>query len=358
MKISNFEVRKNDLSKSRVTSSDVPALHDGEVLVEVDRFALTANNVTYGIVGDKLGYWNFFPAESGWGIIPVWGFADVVDTKHADIKKGERLYGYFPMGTHLVIRPGNISENRFSDVSVHRAELSPVYNSYVRVNNESYYDEAMDNERMLLFPLYATSFCLSDFLKDNDCFSATQIIIPSASSKTAIGLAYALRADEVSQTCVGLTSPGNREQVESLGLYDVVAVYSALSDIDTTQASVIVDMSGNGAVLSELHELLGENMKFTSNVGLTHFDANEMGPGFIRERSAMFFAPAHIKKRTAEWGPGEFEKRAYRFWHEASLRSRDWLVVDQQKGMDALTSVFAELREGRVSPERGIVVSF
>jgi hypothetical protein len=358
MKISNFEVRKDDLSQSRVTSSAAPALNDGEVLVEVDRFAITANNVTYGIVGEKLGYWDFFPVESGWGIIPVWGFADVVDTQHADIKKGERFYGYFPMGTHLIMRPGHIKETRFSDISIHRAELFPVYNSYVRVNNESYYDDAMDNERMLLFPLYATSFCLSDFLKDNDYFGATQIIIPSASSKTAIGLAYALRADDISQTCVGLTSPGNREQVESLGLYDVVAVYSALSDVDTTQASVIVDMSGNGAVLSELHELLGENMKFTSNVGLTHFDANEMGRGFIRERSAMFFAPAHIKKRTAEWGPGEFQKRAYRFWHEASLRSRDWLVVDQQKGMDALTDVFAELREGRVSPDRGIVVSF
>jgi hypothetical protein len=358
MKMSNFEVRKNDLSQSRVTSSAAPALNDGEVLVEVDRFAITANNISYGIVGDKLGYWNFFPADSGWGIIPVWGFADVVDTKHADIKKGERFYGYFPMGTHLVMRPGNVKEARFSDVSIHRAELFPVYNSYVRVNNESHYDDAMDNERMLLFPLYATSFCLSDFLKDNDYFGATQIIIPSASSKTAIGLAYALKKDEVSQTCVGLTSPGNREQVESLGLYDVVAVYSALSDMDTTQASVIVDMSGNGPVLSELHELLGENMKFTSNVGLTHFDANEMGPGFIRERSAMFFAPAHIKKRTAEWGPGEFEKRAYRFWHEASLQSRDWLVVDQQKGMDALVGAFTELLEGSVSPDRGIVVSF
>jgi len=358
MNVSNFEVRKDDISQSRVTSSETPALNDDEVLVEVDRFAITANNISYGVTGDKLGYWDFFPAESGWGIIPVWGFADVVDTKHADVKKGERIYGYFPMGTHLVMRPGNIKETRFSDMSVHRAELFPVYNSYVRVNNEPYYDDAMDNERMLLFPLYATSFCLSDFLKDNDFFGATQIIIPSASSKTAIGLAYALRADEVSQNCVGLTSAGNRVQVESLGLYDVVAVYDALADIDSAQASVIVDMSGNGAVLSELHRLLGENMKNNSNVGLTHFDANEMGPDYIRERSKMFFAPAHIKKRAAEWGPGEFEKRAYRFWYEASIKSRDWLTVDHHKGMDSLTRAFTELREGKISPDKGMVVSF
>ncbi|NRA84799.1 MAG: DUF2855 family protein [Gammaproteobacteria bacterium] len=29
---------------------------------EVDKFALTANNITYGMTGDTLGYWLFFPA--------------------------------------------------------------------------------------------------------------------------------------------------------------------------------------------------------------------------------------------------------------------------------------------------------
>jgi hypothetical protein len=41
-------------------------------------------------------------------------------------------------------------------------------------------------------------------------------------------------------------------------------------------------MSGNGRVLSELHRHLGVNMRFTSNVGLTHYSAGQMGPDFIR----------------------------------------------------------------------------
>jgi hypothetical protein len=358
MKISNFEVRKDDLYQSRVTSSVTPELELGEVLLKIDRFALTANNVTYGIVGEKLGYWNFFPAESGWGIIPVWGFADVVETRNPDVKIGERLYGYFPMGTHLVIHPGKLKKLRLSDLTKHRAELSPVYNSYARVQNETSYDASMDNERMLLMPLFATSYCLSDFLKGNDYFGATQIIMPSASSKTAIGLAYALRADAVSHSCIGITSSGNRDKVQALGLFDAVFTYGELEDLDNSRTSVIVDMSGNGKVLSDLHAHLGDNMKFTSNVGITHFEANEMGSSFIRERSAMFFAPAHIQKRTNEWGPGVFEERAYRFWYEASLKSRDWLRIDYHEGMDALSGVFAELLAGKVPPDKGTIVSF
>lgn len=357
MQVEQLEVRKDKLSQTRVVSRKLPDLAEGEVLVRVDRFALTANNITYGIVGEKLGYWNFFPAEEGWGIIPVWGFANVIESRHPGIDKGERLYGYFPMGTHLVIRPGKVKENRFLDRSPHRAELSPVYNAYVRTGGEAHYDSTMDDERMLLFPLYATSFCLYDFLKDNDYFGATQVVIPSASSKTAIGLAYALQEDTETPLRIGLTSAGNVTRVESLDLYDLIVSYESIDTIDNSKGTVIVDMSGNGEVLSNLHQHLGDNMTFTSNVGATHYDANTMGPHFIRERSAMFFAPGHIQKRTQEWGPGEFENKAFRFWHSASIKSREWLSFDKYAGMDTLADVFAQVLDGKTSPEQGIIIS-
>lgn len=357
MAFEQFEVRRNSLTETRVVSGELPTLADGEILTKVDRFALTANNITYGIVGERLGYWKFFPVENGWGIIPVWGFADVVESRHPEVQKGERLYGYFPMGTHLVMRPGNLKGSRLIDTAEHRAELPLVYNAYVRASKETTFDASMEDERMLLMPLYATSFCLYDFLQDNDYFHASQIIIPSASSKTAIGLAYALKADAKLRVCVGLTSTGNRSRVEALGLYDEVVTYDDLTAIDATQATVIVDMSGNGTVLSDLHALLGDNMKYTSNVGVTHYNENEMGPHFIRERSAMFFAPAHIQKRTHEWGPGEFEKKAYQFWHEASIKSREWLNMERHDGMDALAGVFSLLLVGKVAPDKGIIVS-
>ena len=357
VKYEYFEVRKNKLSDVRVISRQAPPLSDGEILTRVDRFALTANNITYGIVGDKLGYWNFFPADDGWGIIPVWGFADVIESLHPDIDVGERLYGYWPMGSHLVMRPGGLKGSRLFDTVAHRAELSPVYNAYVRTNREPHYDPTMDDERMLLFPLYATSFCLHDFLLDNNYFAASQIVIPSASSKTAIGLAYGLKNDTESPICVGITSPGNYEKTKALDLYDSVITYDAIRDIDNLRPTVIVDMSGNGSVLSELHGHLGDNMMFTSNVGITHYDANEMGSQFIRERSAMFFAPGHIQKRTQEWGPGEFEKKAFKFWYEASMHSRNWLKIEYYTGMDALARVYELVLNGEIAADKGIIVS-
>lgn len=357
MKSEQFEVRRGHLAETRVVSTELPILVDGEILTKVDRFALTANNITYGVVGEKLGYWKFFPVANGWGIIPVWGFADVIESRHPDVETGERLYGYFPMATHLIMRPGELKRSRLIDAADHRADLPLVYNAYVRTSEETTFDASMEDERMLLMPLYATSFCLYDFLQDNNYFGASQIIVPSASSKTAIGLAYALKEDAETRVCVGLTSAGNRSRVEALQLYDEVATYDELSAINGTQPTVIVDMSGNGIVLSDLHAMLGDNMKYTSNVGVTHYDANEMGPHFIRERSAMFFAPAHIRKRANEWGPAEFEKKAYRFWLEASKKSRDWLVIERHDGMGALGRVYGELLAGKISPDEGIIVS-
>ena len=142
-----FEVRKDDLSTFRISEQPTPGLSDGEILCEVERFAFTANNISYAVVGEKLGYWNFFPVEEGWGIIPVWGFARVVESKHPEVKVGERLYGYWPMGTHLVMQPGKLRNDQLRDMSAHRAHLAAVYNSYARVDGEPQYDASMDDER-------------------------------------------------------------------------------------------------------------------------------------------------------------------------------------------------------------------
>jgi hypothetical protein len=356
--IATFEVRKDGLSAHRVVERNLD-LADGQVLAKVDRFALTANNVTYAVVGDRIGYWTFFPgSEDGWGVVPVWGIAEIVESRCPDAPVGERLYGYWPMASHLVMQPSSISEHQMFDGSAHRAELPPTYNRYVRLNAEADHDSTLDDARMVLWPLYATSFCLHDFLGDSDWFSAEQVIIPSASSKTAIGLAYALAADNASPASVGVTSPGNLEMVRALGLYDQIITYDEIEADLTNRPSVIVDMSGNGAVLGRLHKLLGENMRYTSNVGLTHYSDNQMGEDFIRDRSAMFFAPGHIQKRAKDWGKGEFERRSAAFWRDAALRSRSWLSMTRNAGPDAVAELWEEALSGRTPPDQGRVVGF
>ena len=247
---SQFLVQKDNIREGRIDTREVPPLSDGEVLARIDRFALTANNVTYGVMGDRIGYWKFFPVESeGEGVIPVWGFAEIVESAHPEVPVGERIYGFFPMASHLVMQPAKVSEGRFVDGAEHRAGLPPVYNSYTRVGAEPDYDGDLDDARMVLFPLYATSFCIYDFMQDHDWYGARQVVVLSASSKTAIGCAYAIFADASAPRTVGVTSPRNVASVEKLGLYDEVLTYDALDKIDASIPTVIIDMSGDGGVL-------------------------------------------------------------------------------------------------------------
>ncbi len=102
-------------------------LVDSAVRCRIDSFALTSNNVTYAAFGEAMNYWGFFPAdEAGWGRIPVWGFANVVESRCEGVAVGERLYGYWPMASHAVLRPARVSPAGFSDGAEHRRELHPV----------------------------------------------------------------------------------------------------------------------------------------------------------------------------------------------------------------------------------------
>jgi hypothetical protein len=74
----DFLVDLADMNHTK-TSSSRCSTTEGDVLVKVEQFAFTANNMTYALIGGSTGwYWDFFPAPRGWGRIPVWGFGKVV----------------------------------------------------------------------------------------------------------------------------------------------------------------------------------------------------------------------------------------------------------------------------------------
>ncbi len=190
-----FVVDRNDLAKCKVIETPLPGvtqLPEDGLLVKVDRFAFTANNITYAMLGDQLKYWHLFPAPEGFGNIPVWGFGRVVESRHPDIAKGEVLFGYLPMATHLVIEAADVKKTGFRDAAAHRQSVSPVYNSYSRVTGHPAFEGREGDYQALLRPLFMLSFLVDDFLSDKDFFGATSVILSSASSKTAFGLAWLL----------------------------------------------------------------------------------------------------------------------------------------------------------------------
>lgn len=356
--ITTLEVDKTNLSNLTTTTTAAPLDLDGRVLVRIARFGLTANNITYGVVGDRIGYWQFFPtADAARGVIPVWGIGIVEQSGVDGIAVGERLYGYWPMASHAILSPTRVDDMRFFDGSPHRADLAAVYNRYLRLSHDPLDDPATDDMRMVLWPLYATSFCLYDFALAADWYGAEQVLIVSASSKTGIGTGYAFKTDPNAPRLVGLTSPGNKAQVENLQLYDQVLTYDEIETALANVPTLIIDMSGSGSVISRLHQRLNDNMRFTSHVGLTHYSDAGMGAGYIRERSEMFFAPGHIAKRNADWGKGEFERRSEAFWTQARTRSSEWLKLSHAQGTEAAEAAYHEVLEGKTPADRAWTIS-
>jgi len=349
-----IEVRRDDLRTTR-RIDDVPTAGPGQLLLRVDHFALTSNNVTYAAFGDGMRYWDFFPAaDDGWGRVPVWGFA-VVETSNVDgIDAGERVYGYLPMGSHLVVTPDRITPNGFVDASDHRAALPPVYNQYSRVTAAGG-DRERERETCILRPLFTTSFLLDDWLEDSDMFGASSVILGSASSKTALGLAFLL-ARRGSVEVVGLTSTRNAPFVERVGYYDATVTYDDIDSIDPDVPSAFVDMGGNAAARLGIHRRLGYSLKTSCIVGATHWEAPPAAGELPGPQPSFFFAPDRVVKRRADWGAQGFDQRVDEAW-EAFLESvRGWLAIVERPG-DELVDTWLDVLDGRAAPDEGFVVS-
>jgi hypothetical protein len=371
--MSEFQIQKTHITDSRIVDNDISnnTLAPGQVMLAIDKFALTANNITYAVVGEQIGYWQFFPPHSqaadgskvdtqGWGVLPVWGFADVVASKCDDVPVGERLFGYFPPASHLLMEPTKIGKTSWIDGSKHRSQLPAGYNVYRRVEAEPGYDKSHEDNRMLLFPLHITSFALYDFFQENKWFGASQLVMISASSKTSTGLAYGIQndssIDNPAPQLVALTSARNLKMVKGLNAYDTALTYDEISKIDASKATLIVDMSGNTDILSKLHKHLGDNMKFCSNVGVTHWQDFGESEDIIKERSEFFFAPSQIQKRLQEWGPQGFDQKSREYLSLSIGKSREWLKMTDLDGLSGMQAIFEDVCEGKVPPDAGLVV--
>jgi uncharacterized protein DUF2855 len=121
----DFLVARDDLRNCRIVESEPPEVGDGQALLRVDTFGLTSNNITYAKFGDAMSYWNFFPAEEGWGRVPVWGFAEVAASSRDDLAEGVRVYGYLPPSTELLVTPQRVGPHGFTDASTHTRPSTP-----------------------------------------------------------------------------------------------------------------------------------------------------------------------------------------------------------------------------------------
>jgi len=364
----DFVVRRDDVRVHACRPAARSRPHAGQVLLRIDRFGFTANNITYVTLGDRFSYWSFFPAADGWGRIPVWGFATVLESACDGIVAGERFFGYYPMSSHAVMEPTRVTPVGFVDGISHRRELPPLYNRYIGTTSDPAYAEAAESEQALLRPLFITSFALDDWLFDNALFGARVVLISSASSKTAYGLAFLLaerkRREGVAFEVIGLTSGRNRGFVERLGTYDRVVTYEEVPSLPADMPTVLVDLTGDTRLVAGVHRRLGEGLRRSSSVGFSHWEAvdrDEPETELPGARSELFFAPAQIRKRSVELGPAEFQRRFASALRRFVAATRDpvrgWLRIVEAGGPDAVARVYLDMLEGQTSPDQGHVLS-
>jgi hypothetical protein len=350
-------VDRNDISESRASTREIPELAEGEILLKLERFGFSANNVTYATLGDAMGYWRFFPAVDGWGSVPVWGHASVEASKSEAIEVGSRYFGYYPLSTHLVAQPTKVTPGGFVDGVAHRVDLPLVYQRYTRVEDAETADVGAEDQQALWRPLFVTSYGAADFLKESNAFDATTIALTSASSKTAMGIAFCLKHLGVDAEIVGLTSPTNLEFTTQTGYYDQVLTYDQLNEIGS-EALVLVDLAGNESILTGIAEATGDALLRTIIVGGTHWEDRERSLTESPPGTELFFLPTWIEKRRADWGPTKFLENSDEAWEEFTPTTDSWLRISEHHGTEEIEAVYANVLSGKSRPDIGFILAF
>ncbi len=363
-----LQSNKSNFNEARLIDAPALTVKESQIRLKIERFSFTANNITYAVLGDYLKYWAFFPAvdahgndaSAQWGEIPVWGFASVVESHNDAINVGDRYFGYFPPAEECVMTPTKISDMGFIDGAEHRASLPAGYNIYRSAPN-SEADSAStlyqaDNERSMLYPLFVTAYCIHDMLASRAWRHAEQVLIISASSKTSIGVAYAMHSDDKAPMSIGLTSERNLAKVNGLDLYDAVHSYDKVAQLDSSKATVIIDMSGNKALLAQLHQHFEDNMKLTLNVGITHWNDLEEIEGINAERSEQFFAPSQIQEIIKRIGPEAFDEQSSKFIKDSAFKTRSWLQIKELTDLQELVWVYPDVCAGSIDADIGLMV--
>ncbi len=360
-----LEVQRTAIASTRLADEESAPLGDGQVRLRIDRFAITANNITYAVFGDVLAYWEFFPTDLPWGRVPAMGWAEVVESTNDDIDVGARFYGWYPMATSTVIT-ATATADGFRDDGAHRQPHAPVYRAYVDTRRDGLYDGAADGEdrHVLLRGLFLTGYLAEEFFADAGgatgaapYFGAEQVVVLSASSKTAIGFAQRAKERGVARV-VGVTSAGNADFVGGLGYYDTVVTYDDVDALDESVDAVSIDMAGNPTVLSAVHHRLGDRLKYSMTVGRSHHDAPppDRAAPMPGPQPQLFFAPTEVGRRQQDWGREDYQRRTADALAGFVVGSRSWLTIEHRRGIDASAPAWADVHDGNVAADVGIVV--
>lgn len=347
-------ISKSDIRETKWVSREQKT-GPGEVRLTLDAFALTANNVTYATFGGPpMHYWDFFPADDpAWGRVPVWGFATVTESTVDDVAPGQRVYGYFPISSDLIVQPVRVSKTGFSDGAAHRQGLAPIYNAYSFTHADPVYVADREAEQMLFRPLYMTGWMIVDSLMSAKAPPET-VVISSASSKTAVATAHGLHRQGVAT--IGLTSAGNVDFVKRSGLYSKVLTYDEAGSLSPEAPAAYVDFVGRPALTAAVHTACGDALTRSLIIGMTDWEADRTPPADLKgPQPEFFFVPTYAAERAKALGPEKLNEMTREAMVSFYPVSRKFVTPEIVSGKDAIDTAWKASVEGSVSPDRGLI---
>jgi hypothetical protein len=355
--MSDFLIRRDDLRDVHWSEHPLAPLADGCARLKVEAFALTANNVTYATFGDAMKYWDFFPAaDPAFGRVPVWGFATVVESNAEGVEAGQRVYGYLPISDHFDVQPTKMNKSSFLDGAAHRQGLAPIYNTYIYTAADPSYDAAFEAQQMLFRPLFTTGWMIDDTLMETGDPIPETVVISSASSKTAMGLAHCLKQRGTVDT-VGLTSKANKAYVESTGLYGRVRTYADVDRLHARGLTAFVDFLGRPALTADVHNALKDRLVRSLVIGVTDWEGNRAPIQLPDPQPEFFFVPTYAAERAKQLGADVLNAKLGKSLVSFYRASSSFVTPETSAGQDAIARAWQQTLDANVSPATGLILS-
>jgi hypothetical protein len=286
--------------------------------------------------------------------IPLSGYAEVVASETDALEPGDRVFGYLPSASHLLVTPSPLGTDRFRDAAPHRAELMPIYNEYSAVTGAPRLPER-ENLTVLYRPLFMTSFAFEAFAAANEWFGARRLLISSASSKTGYGIA-SLAHGRGGIEIVGITSQANVAFSQQLGCYDTVITYDDVESLPKVP-TLYADVAGDTDLRRRLHHHLADNLTHDAVLGVSHISTPTSlhTEQLVGPKPTVFGAFDYLLTPAMQQ---EITRRYRSTWEDFQTLLRDNLDVVTGAGPKALQDHWTRLQGGQVNPRQGLVITF
>ena len=205
-------VSKTNSSENHIVSTDaslLPSLAPNNIRVQVRLISLTSNNLTYARLGAIANWWDAFPVpdflpspyndEQIYGIVPVWGYAEIISSHTKYLEPGTIFYGFWPSSTlpiDLQLEPTEPA-GHYIDLTPHRQAMWSYYHRYICAAKTLDFNSPTLAAELVFKPLFGCSHSLN-----------AHVLGPLALHPAQANTPWSSRADLSSTAIISLSASG------------------------------------------------------------------------------------------------------------------------------------------------------